>query len=67
MGLDDLVTPGNLEDYFEVGKVIGQGAYSTVRIAKEKGTGKMAAIKYIEKRRAFMDMNLEQECRLLRY
>lgn len=24
MGLEDLVTPGNLEDIFEVGKVIGQ-------------------------------------------
>lgn len=24
MGLEDLVTPGNLEDRFEVGKVVGQ-------------------------------------------
>ena len=38
-----------------------------MRLGKDKATGKQVAIKYIEKRRAFMDMNLEQECRLLRY
>ncbi|KNC80236.1 CAMK protein kinase [Sphaeroforma arctica JP610] len=64
--LSDLLVHGELEDRFTVGKVLGQGAYSTVRHAVDKTTGGEAAIKYIEKKRAFTDMNLEQECRLLR-
>jgi hypothetical protein len=28
MGLEDLVTPGNLEDRFEVGKVVGQVCFA---------------------------------------
>eukprot|EP01134_Creolimax_fragrantissima_P006534 CFRG6534T1 len=66
VNLQDLLTPGELEDRFTVSKVLGQGAYSTVRLAVDKKTGKEAAVKYIEKKRAFNDMNLEQECRLLR-
>eukprot|EP00123_Amoebidium_parasiticum_P003466 comp14772_c0_seq1/m.11192 comp14772_c0_seq1/g.11192 ORF comp14772_c0_seq1/g.11192 comp14772_c0_seq1/m.11192 type:complete len:642 (-) comp14772_c0_seq1:453-2378(-) len=65
-GIDELITPGHIEDRFDIGQVIGQGAYSTVRVATEKGTNKKVAIKYIERRRAFGDMNLDLECRLLR-
>eukprot|EP00124_Ichthyophonus_hoferi_P001799 Ihof_evm12s104 gene=Ihof_evmTU12s104 len=66
MGIEDIVTPGVLEERFQVGAVIGQGGYSVVRLAVEKSTGLKVAVKFIEKKRAFGDMDLDSECRLLR-
>eukprot|EP00124_Ichthyophonus_hoferi_P001101 Ihof_evm2s51 gene=Ihof_evmTU2s51 len=66
LGLQELVLPGPLEAHFQVEHVIGQGAFSTVRVGKEKGTGKRVAIKFIDKKYAFSHMNLDSECRLLR-
>eukprot|EP00123_Amoebidium_parasiticum_P016914 comp23637_c0_seq2/m.40315 comp23637_c0_seq2/g.40315 ORF comp23637_c0_seq2/g.40315 comp23637_c0_seq2/m.40315 type:complete len:510 (-) comp23637_c0_seq2:64-1593(-) len=66
MAISELVSPGQLENKYEVRQVLGQGAYSTVRLAKDKETGQMVAIKYVPKEKAFGDMNLETECRLLR-
>eukprot|EP00123_Amoebidium_parasiticum_P012765 comp21558_c0_seq1/m.30085 comp21558_c0_seq1/g.30085 ORF comp21558_c0_seq1/g.30085 comp21558_c0_seq1/m.30085 type:complete len:686 (-) comp21558_c0_seq1:189-2246(-) len=64
--MEGLVNPGRLEQRFQVGQIIGQGAYSTVRLGQEKDTSKLVAIKYVDKKHAFKDMNLEKECRLLR-
>ncbi|KNC78765.1 hypothetical protein SARC_08806, partial [Sphaeroforma arctica JP610] len=49
LALKRMVTKGRLEDSFVVGGVIGQGGFSTVRVAKDKRTNKKVAIKYVAK------------------
>jgi len=39
-----------LENYYTVGKIIGSGAYSKVRIGSSKETGELVAIKIIDKK-----------------
>jgi calcium/calmodulin-dependent protein kinase I len=63
--LDTLHTSSSrrLEDCFEVGEKVGDGAYATVRKGREKASGDMVAIKTIVKRQfdATMARELDRE------
>jgi calcium/calmodulin-dependent protein kinase I len=45
----DEATSGAIRDQYELGKELGSGTFSTVRVAKHKATGRDVAVKIIDK------------------
>ena len=39
----------NIMDYYQLGDMLGEGSFGTVRIARHKGTNTVCAIKIIDK------------------
>ena len=50
--LEDLLTPGTLKDDFEVTKHLGAGAFSEVKLAKNRATGQKCAVKILARNHA---------------
>ena len=48
-GMRRLVSTGSLRDHYSMGRVLGQGATSTVRQGRNKATGQEVAVKIISK------------------
>jgi serine/threonine protein kinase len=49
MGLEEVITPGLIQDKYIIGEVIGKGGFSTVRSGYDRETRQKVAIKYIPK------------------
>ena len=49
MGIEEIVTPGPIQDKYVIEQVIGKGGFSVVRKGYDKETKKKVAIKYVLK------------------
>lgn len=59
MGMDDLITPGNIQDKYVIEQVIGKGGFSVVRLGVDKETKRKVAIKYVHKgKRLFLHTSM---------
>ena len=63
MGLDEFVV-GDVEDFFRIGRKLGEGGFAKVYLGVEKTTGTQRALKFFHVDKATADV--ENECRCVR-
>jgi serine/threonine protein kinase len=65
--LKGLLTPGKVSDHFKLGKELGKGAFSAVKLATHKKTGEKCAVKMVNKKHPeFTVKSIVEECKFMK-